>query len=95
MSDDETVAEIMAENSGELDDRGARIVASWWHGGQTTALYSFASTGTITEDLDWEIGKCDTGNLAASDLFTLAALARYVETRGERGPREGWSELHW
>lgn len=96
MSDETTVAQIMEENDGELDDLGARIVASWWHGGQSTALYSFVSTGAISDDLLWEIGKCDTGGLTAEDLFTLAALARYVETNlTARPPVDGWSDMHW
>jgi hypothetical protein len=39
-------------------ERDPRIVASEWHGGQWTALYSFASSGFIRSDLSCEIERC-------------------------------------
>ena len=35
-----------------------RHIASEWHGGQWSALYAFASTGTVTHGLCGEILRC-------------------------------------
>jgi hypothetical protein len=77
-----------------------RQTAEGWHGGQSTALYAYASTGTIAAGLDDEIQAC----LAivehadeASDLDRvgeherLRALLHHVEpqlvaTRAGDGP---------
>lgn len=45
---------------GELDALGpaetaARGIAGYWHGGQSTALYAFTSSGTILEELEGEV----------------------------------------
>ena len=38
----------------------ARVIASYWHGGQASALYAFTSTGTMVPGLGDEISKCRT-----------------------------------
>jgi hypothetical protein len=51
----------MCQEHAVLDRRSInelREIASWWHGGQWSALYAFSSSGTITETLDIEIEEC-------------------------------------
>ena len=65
-----------------------RILASDWHGGQGTAMYSYASTGTIGDELVREIDECidarertkyDTYPLTAErDLARLRCFRRHV-----------------
>lgn len=38
-----------------MDETEARAIAADWHGGQTSALYVFASTSHISNNLEWEI----------------------------------------
>jgi acyl-coenzyme A synthetase/AMP-(fatty) acid ligase len=91
-----------------ISDLQARVIASQWHGGQSSALYSLASCGaTVSRADDWE-DESPTDRLlseiAQEGLSTLGmlpeqeelqALASYVECVGPRGPVEGWSDLHW
>jgi hypothetical protein len=65
----------------------ARRIASEWHSGQGSALYSFASTGSITEDLHREIER----EIPNDPSPELIALATYVEECGYRGPVDDWS----
>jgi hypothetical protein len=44
MSIDRAVEAHIAEGL-PLDEDYARVVAGWWHGGQSSALYAFASSG--------------------------------------------------
>src|SRR5215470_19542701 len=39
----------------EIDDRTARCIAAQLHGGQSSALYSLASTGIIPEEVHAEL----------------------------------------
>lgn len=41
-----------------LKDRPYRDLAGDWHGGMCSALYAYASTGSIIEGLDTEILEC-------------------------------------
>lgn len=69
-----------ADESGQLIGEGtARLIASQWHGGQWSALYAFASTGTILEDLIHEIED----DLESDNEGHLSALAEYVRAREE------------
>lgn len=54
-----------------LDDaRQARMTAIAWHGGQSSALYAFASTGSILSDLDDEIADAlDLSDSCRSDMI--------------------------
>jgi hypothetical protein len=38
-----------------IDGGEARIIASEWHGGQTSALYAFSSSGAFVDGLQYEI----------------------------------------
>jgi hypothetical protein len=82
-----------------ITDLQARVVASAWHGGQSSALYSLASTGAIRTDLGDEIRAC-IGHVPmqdgmSTDEAALHALRLYVENIGERGYVAGWSDLRW
>lgn len=61
------------------------LTASQWHGGQWSALYSFASTGYVWDEdhrslLTCEVEKClRTSNLADAEAEALSDLLAYVE----------------
>lgn len=57
MSDSERVSGIVFKfvDGEEITESDARLIASQWHGGQNTALYAFASSGTILPELLDEI----------------------------------------
>jgi hypothetical protein len=60
----------------------ARRIASEWHGGQSSALYAFASTGTILNTLKGEIIDC-TQDASDDETDDLYALWEYVDQQGE------------
>lgn len=83
-----------AENS-PIADPVARVIAADWHGGMSTQLYSFQSTGAIVdyEGLRMEIQRELKGRQVDSDEFlVLEALLKYVEDAGPRPKVEGWSD---
>lgn len=102
--DDEIIAAAVTEhNAGRpVTDLQARVIASAWHGGQTSALYSFASCGNTTQrndlhpaeellgELHHEVRICVDENRAE-----LRALISYVERVGARGPVDTWDRLSW
>jgi hypothetical protein len=98
MSDQAIIDEAVTQfQMGEpIDSLQARVIANAWHGGQWTALYSFASTGHIaaaeTPELEWEIERLMEGR---SRFPELNALLAYVRANGPRKPQAGWSNLHW
>lgn len=63
-----------------MDEARAREIASWWHGGQWSALYAFCSTGTRRDDLLAEV-EALIGLYAEGDLRQLNGLYAYL--RGE------------
>lgn len=75
----------------------ARCIASRWHQGQTSGLYSFASTGRI--DLATQASEVAFSYHHADDqerveLDVLGEyLLKHADERGQRGPVEGWHEL--
>ena len=74
----EETAMVMAAVADEDIDAGiARVIASWWHGGQWSALYSFASSGHIGTDLIDEIKACAPDS--PDDAAALAALLEWVD----------------
>lgn len=84
----------------EISDACARVIASWWHGGQASAGYSFTSTGAITtddpSDLWRELGGTDRDGQPEWMRDALDCLGTYLVRRfndGERGPVAGWSGL--
>ena len=59
----------------------AQRIASDWHGGQSSALYSFASTGTVTE---WTLIEAEREHKDNPDDDDLAALVQYLtHTHGD------------
>jgi hypothetical protein len=76
-----------------INDGQARRIASEWHGGQVSALYSLASCGAITEctrdEISDELQQLDVGRVRRD----LLALDKYVRRNGARGPQSGWPTL--
>ncbi len=77
-----------------IGDGQARRIASEWHGGMGSALYSFASSGSV--DLEWimlEI-RCELLNIEDETLRReLLALAKYVRSAGCRPRQERWCRI--
>jgi hypothetical protein len=101
LTDDEILKGVLArlEEFGihaVIDDSIARLIASQYHGGQSSALYSFASTGAIDKaNMIGDILEC---HMAADDdenfdPAALNALYHYVGIHGDREPVKGW-HLH-
>lgn len=63
----------------DLDgDRDPRAVAADWHGGQGSALYAFASTGTVVPGITSEIDRC-MRDATAGQRDDLIALRAHVD----------------
>lgn len=75
-----------------ITDEEARTIASWWHGGQSSPLYSFVSTGRIF-DLAHDIDRCLTEAHNPQDQEDLRRLTEYVSHHGQRGPQVSWSTV--
>lgn len=77
MSDEDRWTSIVDKFAeGQVIDEGeARFIASQWHGGQNSALYAFASTGTILDGLEDEI----TSDCDSADKIDLQALLDYLK----------------
>lgn len=74
-----------------ITDGQARRIASEWHGGQWSTLYSFTSTGAIDfqplkDEILFELRDTE-------DQDELKALMRYVRDKGPRERQEGWYTL--
>lgn len=79
-----------------IGDSGARVIASQWHSGQSSYLYSFASTGYIGERLLDEIRReiQTAAEQGLSDsVVHLIALEQYVEGREDTEGPANWSQL--
>lgn len=77
-----------------ISDGQARRIASDWHGGMSSALYSLASSGAIDldrvrDEISRELWKLDVGEVRRE----LLALDKYVRTAGARPVQSGWSRL--
>lgn len=77
-----------------ISDGQARRIASEWHGGMSSALYSLASSGAIDldrvrDEISRELWKLDVGEVRRE----LLALDKYVRTAGARPAQSGWSRL--
>ena len=93
-SDEERIKLAIAEagEEGTIDATTARIIASQYHGGQASSLYSFASTGRIDpgglgNELDQNVFEFHEDPEA---LDELTALLKYFVESGEREVVEGW-----
>lgn len=77
-----------------ISDGQARRIASDWHGGMSSALYSLASSGAIDldrarDEISRELWKLDVGEVRRQ----LLALDKYVRTAGARPTQSGWFRL--
>lgn len=95
MSENDKVAAFLATRK-PLDDRTARIIAGWWHNGQSSALYSFASCGNVTTAAINEalknIDQCIHRG-AVRELPALRKLLAYLRShRTQKGAQEGWDK---
>lgn len=68
-----------------MDLSQAREIAYLWHGGQSTELYSFASTGEVfnQENLVWEIER------------EIRLLEKDTRNYSEAEKTEGLEDLAW
>lgn len=84
----------------EISDSAARVIAGWWHGGQASAFYSFASCGAIDRERitdEYVMAYADEGlspfDRVALDYFgTYLLHAEGIDDAGNRAPVEGWHE---
>lgn len=77
-----------------ISDGQARRIASEWHGGMSSALYSLASSGAIDldrvrDEISRELWQLDVGEVRRE----LLALDKYVRTAAARPAQSGWSRL--
>lgn len=77
-----------------ISDGQTRRIASEWHGGMSSALYSLASSGAIDldrvrDEISRELWQLDVGEARRE----LLALDKYVRTVGARPAQSGWSRL--
>lgn len=80
---------------GTIDDTTARMIASQWHDGMSSAMYSFASTGRIDkEGLASEMIRnlLETDHRDDLSAEALEALTYYFVETGERDAVDGWNE---
>jgi hypothetical protein len=68
--------------STDLDLSEARRIASEWHSGQWSALYAFASSGTIQRDLEGEV------ETIVRECEHRVADPRYASNLNGAGPQE-------
>jgi hypothetical protein len=85
---------------GHVSDGVAKVIASQWHDGPTTALHAFSAVGAIhdqeqlLDEIDRELTrqkKAEHVNEDAVDV--LNCLTDYVIKQSERGPVDGWADL--
>ncbi|MDX8143291.1 hypothetical protein SK854_14275 [Lentzea sp. BCCO 10_0061] len=74
-----------------ISDGQARRIASDWHGGMSSALYSLASSGAVDldrarDEISRELQNLDVGEIRRE----LLALDKYVRTAGERTAVAEW-----
>lgn len=75
------------EDPSELTEEQAREIASWWHDGQWSPLYAFASTGTTAcdrfslDDLMGEVRDCLPHAEEPKTERELASLLAYLEAQ--------------
>lgn len=77
-----------------INDGQARRIASEWHGGMASALYSLGSSGAINldrarDEISRALWRLDVGEVRRE----LLALDKYVRTAGACPAQAGWSRL--
>jgi antirestriction protein ArdC len=83
--------ETAEREGGSIDDRTARYIASQLHGGQASALYSLASTGRISPDIDRELADGYDQQTDQARLW-IRWLGGYCDYRRDKGSVPGWAE---
>lgn len=84
--------EAASEEERDITDAAARVIASQWHGGQASDLYSFVSTGAISDGVQIELARA-IAEADEDDRDRLAALSRYLMNREDTGAVDGWHDL--
>ena len=77
-----------------ISDGQVRRIASEWHGGMSSALYSLASSGAVDldrarDEISRELLKLEVGEVRRE----LLALDKYVRMAGERTAVAEWFRL--
>ncbi|MFN3008199.1 hypothetical protein [Mycolicibacterium wolinskyi] len=89
LTDDELIAQSLdffEDVEAVIDDATSRMIASQFHSGQASDLYSFASTGSISDDLLSEINRTyEEFKDQPPEQRKLAHLALYIADRRSRG----------
>lgn len=64
-----------------ISTQSAKMIASWWHGGQSSRAYSIASTGIVPKDADRLdfISDEDYTGLYGLDRTCIDALMAWIE----------------
>lgn len=84
--------EAASEEERDITDAAARVIASQWHDGQASDLYSFVSTGAIGDGVQIELARA-IAEADEADRDRLAALSRYLMNREDTSAQENWSDL--
>ena len=97
-SDEELINQALSaaiEGHEVIPDAAARMIASQLHGGQTSALYSLASSGAIDgERLAHELGAIFFDDDIEPDVLAwVLALRDYLTARQSHEPVKGWHKL--
>ena len=98
MSDQEVIDQGVAAAKAEgrvIDDLTARVIAAGWHSGQASDLYSFQSSGAISDTVHHKVRNEHRFAEDYKQVEELNALETYLLHHGERGPQAGWDELSW
>jgi hypothetical protein len=101
MSDIDKIREHLAglAADGVISDACARVIASQWHRGQSSALYALSSSGALVPGAVSEVGDALDGDNPAKgtdNRRALAALRHYIAARWRDGKTyavAGWSDL--
>ena len=83
-----------------LTDNEARRIASEWYSG---VAYQFVNTGTISADIikEFELSLEEERHSIPialeyrQNIKDLNALLEYLNTKGNRGPQEGWANVNF
>lgn len=73
-----------------MTQKSLQTIAAEWHNGQTSALYAYASTGTVQPGLQREIRGC----IPAAKAKELAELLRLYVATAPALHREGIERSH-
>lgn len=78
-----------------ISDLAARVIATQFYGGQSSALYALSSTGAITEGWDNEIRIATRRSDESQERRALEALSAYCQRRRDKSRQPNWSALRW